>query len=148
MTTEIVMLIIGVLVAEGTEVAPWLAKRLACWSTKLRYTDPKRAVIRAEELAAVIDARPGKLFKLITALLFVAQGCLAWGHRIGQRAWKRAITSDRIIHVVLRRQPKPISAENRRRLQGEGSRNRVDYRLIHTDSTTCRRSSLELARTR
>jgi hypothetical protein len=70
MTKEIVMLIIGVLLAEGTEAAPWLAKKLVRWSAYARHLDRHRAEIRAEELEAVIDTRPGKLLKLTSALLF------------------------------------------------------------------------------
>ncbi|MFG3438833.1 hypothetical protein ACGF0J_16440 [Nonomuraea sp. NPDC047897] len=79
---EIIALIIGVLVAEGTEIAPWLAKTLARWSAHMRHLDPRRAEIRAEELEAVIESRPGKLFKLATALLFAAQAGGTWGFRL------------------------------------------------------------------
>ncbi|MEU6778573.1 hypothetical protein ABZ912_05170 [Nonomuraea angiospora] len=82
MTKEVVMLIIGVLVAEGSEVAPWLAKRLVRWSAHIRHLDARRAEVRAEEWAAVIESRPGKLFKLITALLFTLQAGAAWGSRL------------------------------------------------------------------
>lgn len=71
MTTEVVLLIIGVVIAEGTEMAPWLAKRLVHWSARIRYMDIEHAQMRAEELEAVIDCRPGKLFKLATAVGFV-----------------------------------------------------------------------------
>ncbi|MFG1679215.1 hypothetical protein ACGFNP_03520 [Nonomuraea sp. NPDC049269] len=91
MTTEIVMLIVGVLIAECTEIAPWLAKRLVRWSTHLRYADQIRAEVRAEELEAVIDARPGKLFKLITASVFVFQAAMAWAFRRTQHTWSRAL---------------------------------------------------------
>ena len=50
--------------------SPWAARKLVRWSAHLRYTDPERASVRAEELAALIEKRPGNLFKLITATLF------------------------------------------------------------------------------
>ncbi|MEV1167360.1 hypothetical protein [Nonomuraea sp. NPDC049784] len=80
MNTEIVMLIVGVLIAEGTEIAPWVAKRLVRWSANLRYLDARRAEVRAEELEALIDSRPGKLLKLATALLFMIGASIAWAH--------------------------------------------------------------------
>jgi lipopolysaccharide/colanic/teichoic acid biosynthesis glycosyltransferase len=59
----------GLLVNEATDVCPWLAIRLVRWAAWRRYPHaPERAAIRSEELAAVINDRPGKLFKLFTAL--------------------------------------------------------------------------------
>lgn len=69
---EILVAIIGgAAVNEYCEVTPWCSRKLACWSAHLRYRDPERGEARAEELAAVINARPGNLFKLMTALTFV-----------------------------------------------------------------------------
>jgi hypothetical protein len=51
---------------------PWAARKLVRWSAHRRYAPPSRAELRAEELAAYIDDRPGRLFKLITALGFAA----------------------------------------------------------------------------
>jgi hypothetical protein len=62
----------GLAINECCEISPWAARKLICWSAHRRYVDPARAQIRAEELAALIDDRPGKLFKLVTALGFVA----------------------------------------------------------------------------
>ncbi|MFI7033598.1 hypothetical protein ACIBK1_33190 [Microbispora rosea] len=64
----------GLLINECSDVAPWIARALAVWSARLRYADKARAQIRAEELAALINDRPGKLFKLLTALAFVFVG--------------------------------------------------------------------------
>jgi hypothetical protein len=60
MSTIIVLGILTSLIAgEITSVSPWCAEKLARWSARLWYTDnPERAEIRAEELAAVIEARP------------------------------------------------------------------------------------------
>ncbi|MFI6886780.1 hypothetical protein [Streptosporangium canum] len=69
---EVILAIIGGLVVnECCDLSPWVARRIVAWSARLRYGKSQRSEIRAEELAAVIDSRPGKLFKLITALLFV-----------------------------------------------------------------------------
>jgi hypothetical protein len=71
-TSEILIgIILGLLVNECCEVSPWLARNLVRWSARRRYANPRRAEIRAEELVGLIDARPGKLFKLVTALGFV-----------------------------------------------------------------------------
>lgn len=64
-------IVLGLAVNECCDVSPWLARRLVRWSGRRRYRNPRRAEIRAEELVCLIDVRPGKLFKLITALGFV-----------------------------------------------------------------------------
>ncbi|PZF96762.1 hypothetical protein C1I99_16765 [Micromonospora deserti] len=60
-----------------TDLSPWLGRKLVAWSARLRYRDDPRAGVRAEELAAVINDRPGKLFKLGTALGFLSAALLA-----------------------------------------------------------------------
>lgn len=84
-------LIVGIFSAlavnECCELSPWAAQKIARWSAHLRYADPDRAETRAEELAAVIDERPGKLFKLITALCFAVAATRAWAVRAAIRAW-------------------------------------------------------------
>ncbi|MDP9793485.1 membrane protein YdbS with pleckstrin-like domain [Catenuloplanes nepalensis] len=62
----ILALLLGVLVNEFTGVSPWLGRRLAAWSARLRYGDTPRGKVRAEELEAVIEARPGSFLKLAT----------------------------------------------------------------------------------
>jgi hypothetical protein len=63
----------GLAVNELCELSPWLARKLVGWAARRRHrANPTRGAIRAEELAAIIDARPGKLFKLLTALAFAA----------------------------------------------------------------------------
>ena len=70
-TTEMVLaVVLGLVVNEMTDLSPWLGRKLVAWSAWLRYQDTPRAGIRAEELAAVINDRPGKLFKLGTGLGF------------------------------------------------------------------------------
>jgi RNA polymerase sigma factor (sigma-70 family) len=49
------------------------ARKLVKWSAHCKYAgDPERVEVRGSELAALIDACPGKLFKLLTACGFVA----------------------------------------------------------------------------
>jgi hypothetical protein len=71
----------GLIVNEMCDVSPWLAKKLVRWSAHLRYSDPLRAEVRAEELTALIDSRPGKLLKLFTAIGFLGAGT-------GVRVWQ------------------------------------------------------------
>jgi energy-coupling factor transporter ATP-binding protein EcfA2 len=63
-------IVAGLIVNECCDLSPWIARKLVRWSARLRYTDATRAQLRADELAALIDDRPGKLFKLFTALGF------------------------------------------------------------------------------
>lgn len=63
---------------ECCELSPWAAEKIARWSARLRYSDPSRAEVRAEELAALVEDRPGKLLKLITALSFAGAAVHAW----------------------------------------------------------------------
>lgn len=64
---------------------PWIARVLVAWSSRLRYADRTRAQGRAEELAALINDRPGKLLKLLTALGFVFVGLIALCARVRSR---------------------------------------------------------------
>jgi membrane protein YdbS with pleckstrin-like domain len=64
--------VLGLIVNEMSDVSPWAARKMVRWSAQVRYGDAPRAADRAEELAALIDERPGKLFKLGTATRFVS----------------------------------------------------------------------------
>jgi hypothetical protein len=96
-------------VNECCELSPWAAQKIARWSAHLRYEDSERAEVRAEELAAVVDGRPGKLFKLITAMCFAAAAVRVWAVRAVIRAWAARATADvylvntRTGQVVLRK---------------------------------------------
>jgi hypothetical protein len=70
--TAILSVLLAFAVNECCDVSPWAAKKILRWSARLRYCDPERAEIRDEELVALIEDMPGKLFKLITALCFAA----------------------------------------------------------------------------
>lgn len=73
MTVEMILLAVisGLTINEFSDLSPWAARKLVRWSAHRRYTDSRRALDRADELAAVIDVRPGKLLKVGTALGFV-----------------------------------------------------------------------------
>lgn len=67
-TAFIVSVVLALIFAEYSDVAPWLAEKIVCRSARTIYSDnAERAEIRAEEWAAVIRDRPGKLLKLLTA---------------------------------------------------------------------------------
>lgn len=86
-TLEVVVgIVVGLVVNECCDVSPWLARRLVRWSARRRYRNPRRAEVRAEELVGLIDLRPGKLFKLITALGFVVTAtAVLVGRRLADR---------------------------------------------------------------
>jgi hypothetical protein len=60
-------------VNECVDVSPWVARKLVRWYARRRYAPPVWAEVRAEELAALVNDCPGKLFKLITALSFAVK---------------------------------------------------------------------------
>lgn len=78
MTGVIVVTVIATLIVnEFTDMCPWLADKLVRWSAYRRYPDRNRAETRAEELAALIRARPANLLKLITALGFAGTAAIS-----------------------------------------------------------------------
>jgi glycosyltransferase involved in cell wall biosynthesis len=78
-------LVTGLAANELLDISEWAARRLVRWSARLRYEDPERAGIRAEELDAVITARPGQLLKLITAGCFFLSATRVWMGRVADR---------------------------------------------------------------
>ena len=84
-------IVAGLLANELCEFSPWCARKLVRWSAFRRYTDPDRAEMRAEELTAVINDRPGNLFKLITAVGFAAGAVIASDRRavVPEDVWAR-----------------------------------------------------------
>ena len=84
-------IISGLLVNECCDISPWMAVRLMRWAARLRYGGvAERATVRAEELAALIQDRPGNLFKLLTALGFTLHTLLVAALRNAPQAIKRA----------------------------------------------------------
>jgi DNA-binding transcriptional MerR regulator len=81
----------GLLVNECCDISPWVAVRLIRWASRLRYRGAaERATVRAEELAALIQDRPGNLFKLLTALGFTLHALLVAALRSAPQVIKRA----------------------------------------------------------
>lgn len=78
----VVGIVLGLAVNETCDLSPWLAKQLVRWSANFQYGDDERAELRAVEWASVIDSRPGKLFKLFTAVGFVLGASFARVQRI------------------------------------------------------------------
>jgi hypothetical protein len=74
----------ALLINEFSDVCPWLARKVVRWSARVQYADRDRAQMREEELEALVDARPGKLFKLLTA---------AWFGVVAVRSWLRIIVA-------------------------------------------------------
>lgn len=87
-------IISGLLINEATDICPWLAVRLVRWAARLRYPhDPGRAATRGEELAALINDRPGKLFKLFTGLGFALRALVTLRRDrkpVGMNGWRAA----------------------------------------------------------
>jgi len=75
---EIVLgVVLGLVVNEATDLSPWLGRLFVGWSARLKYGgDTALGTTRSEELKALIDARPGKLFKLFTGMGFVSSALL------------------------------------------------------------------------
>ncbi|MFI6483754.1 hypothetical protein ACIBH1_37915 [Nonomuraea sp. NPDC050663] len=84
--------LLGLLVNETCEVSPWLAKKLVRRAAYLQLRDPKEAAGRAEELTGLINDRPGKLFKLATAVAFRASGVVV-ASRYAINGWVRTIST-------------------------------------------------------
>ncbi|WP_433444575.1 hypothetical protein [Nonomuraea sp. CA-141351] len=79
-TVEIIIgVFLGLLVNEMCDISPWLARRLVRWSARHQYVDRWRADIRAEELVALVNERPGKLLKLASGLAFATAAVLSRG---------------------------------------------------------------------
>jgi hypothetical protein len=77
-------ILIGIITALGVnelcDVSPWCARRLIRLSARLRYSDQERRKVRADEFVALLDERPGQLFKLGTALGFLIASLPTWLH--------------------------------------------------------------------
>ncbi|MFF0721327.1 hypothetical protein [Micromonospora sp. NPDC003816] len=94
---EVVLsILLGLFVNEAFDISPWLARRLVRWSAYRWTTDPEIAAGYAEEWAAIIDQRPGKLFKLLTAVQFT----FGAAGRAAPRAVMRALIASRLLRAV------------------------------------------------
>jgi hypothetical protein len=68
----------GLLSNELFQLSGWVAQKLVRWSARLIYEDPERSKIRTEELARLIEDRPGQLFELVAAFGWVLVAVKAW----------------------------------------------------------------------
>ncbi|NIL59780.1 hypothetical protein [Salinispora arenicola] len=66
----ILSITLGLLVNEVTDISPAIARRLVRWSAYRWTTNPEIAARYAEEWTALINARPGKLLKILTGIRF------------------------------------------------------------------------------
>jgi hypothetical protein len=66
----VLTILLGLMVNEMTDISPWLAHRIVRWAAYRWSPDAEIAAGYAEEWAAIIDERPGRLFKLGTAVGF------------------------------------------------------------------------------
>jgi hypothetical protein len=78
MKALLLAVIVGLLIAEMADLAPWAARRIVVWAARL-WPDPQRSTELVEEWPALIDDCPGRLTKLFVALNFamhaVARAC-------------------------------------------------------------------------
>ncbi|MFI6513585.1 hypothetical protein ACIBCT_38780 [Streptosporangium sp. NPDC050855] len=79
----ILAIVLGLVANEMFDLCPWLAVRLVALAARLQYGASPRAEERSEVFAAYINDRPGKLFKLLTALAFLAAGAVGGLRRRG-----------------------------------------------------------------
>ena len=93
----------GLLANEFCEFSPWCARKLVRWSAFRRYADPGRAETRADEWAGLINARPGNLFKLITAVGFAGAAVAGSARRAVARESETGpdpLLAPRVLHAL------------------------------------------------
>ena len=95
-------IVAGLLANELCEFSPWCARKLVRWSAFRRYADSGRAEMRAEELTAVINNRPGNLFKLITAVRFAANAVIVSCRRAVAREPNASLYSNPALAAIPR----------------------------------------------
>ncbi|MFI6485182.1 hypothetical protein ACIBH1_45240 [Nonomuraea sp. NPDC050663] len=78
---------LGLIVNESCDISPWLARKLIRRAAYLQSCDPDDAAGRAEEWIALINDRPGKLFKLATAIGFLVCGVAVLTGRRARHTW-------------------------------------------------------------
>ncbi|MEU8333405.1 hypothetical protein [Micromonospora sp. NPDC048839] len=98
---EIILgIVLGLVVNEATDISPWAARKLAQWSAYRWTSDPEMAAGYAEEWGALIDDRPGKLLKLLTALRFALGAAGRAAPRAGVRIVRAALAYQRYFDYV------------------------------------------------
>ncbi|MFJ6104937.1 hypothetical protein ACIQHY_28530 [Streptomyces sp. NPDC092359] len=90
LSNPVVSLLIGLFLAEGTEIAPWMARRILRAAAR-RLGSPEATSRYEEEWLALLDERPGKLLKLLLAIniLVFATPRLRRGYRTKEQAQKK-----------------------------------------------------------
>ncbi|MFY1595570.1 hypothetical protein [Micromonospora sp. WMMD737] len=137
---EIILgIVFGLLVNEVTDISPWAARRLTRWSAYRWTTDPEMAAGYAEEWAAVIDDRPGKLLKLLTALRFA----LGAAGRAAPRAVVQAVRAARTFR--LRRTRTAQAADDRPIVQHSEAEGRLYIAVDEWHPDLAERFKLDVA---
>ena len=83
MLTLVVTIVVGLAINEMSDLAPATAQRIVKLAARLWSEDAAQQEIYAEEWSAYIEERPGKLYKLGTALLLL---CSATANHLRARA--------------------------------------------------------------
>lgn len=118
-TPEILLTIVfGFAINECCDLSPWLARNTVRLAARLRYGDTARGRIRAEDLAAYVDTRPGKLLKLGAALCFFAVGGAAIARRRLRACAVRVLARDTTVKA--RPAVKPVERAYSRIAAGTG----------------------------
>jgi hypothetical protein len=78
--TLVVSVVIGLVVNEVFDISPWMARKVAVLAARVWTRDPELQATYLEEWPAVIEERPGRFSKLLTAALFLGAGLVirAW----------------------------------------------------------------------
>ncbi|MFD6697460.1 hypothetical protein ACGFI5_00270 [Micromonospora tulbaghiae] len=95
-----VSVVFGLAVNELCELSPWLARRLLPFAARMWTRDAESRAAYAEEWQAIIEDRPGKLFKLATAFTFLVGGAWRSAPRLASR-WSAQHPVRRLISSVL-----------------------------------------------
>ncbi|MFB8402195.1 hypothetical protein [Streptomyces sp. NPDC055912] len=90
LSNPVISLLVGLFLAEGTEIAPWMARRILRVAAH-RIGSPEATSRYEEEWLALLDERPGKLLKLLLAvnILVFATPRLRRGYRTTEQAHKK-----------------------------------------------------------
>jgi hypothetical protein len=72
---------VGLAINEYSDLSPRLARRITSWAARRWTDDPVEVAGYEEEWAALIDARSGKLFKVVTAVAFATRATMRWQRR-------------------------------------------------------------------
>jgi ABC-type amino acid transport substrate-binding protein len=88
-------LLLGVLANEFSDISPWLARRLVWWAASLWAEEPDQVAVYRKKGTVLINGRPGKLLKLMTAIGFASGAVVQWQSRSLRRHVREALDSSR-----------------------------------------------------